>query len=132
MNWLLHHYFLPTLNPTLPDSSTSTSAQPTLRPLEPLLKQYKSLLKIITRDASLRTQYRPEIEKVERDVERWVAEAVVTADVASGEFVWGRDAGVDGNGEDENDEVDGKERWALNKLCDALLGKGVLVPLSKK
>lgn len=132
MNWLFHHYFLPTLNPTLPDPSTSTSTQPTLRPLEPLLKQYKTLLKLVTRDASLRTQYRLEIEKVERDMERWVAEAVVAADVASGEFAWGREAGVDGNGEDEADEVDSKERWALNKVCDALLEKGMLVPLSKK
>ena len=60
-------------------------------------------------------------------MERWVAEAVVAADVASGQFDWNRGDEEGGQGED-----DGKERWALNKICDALMEKGVLVPLSKK
>lgn len=62
---------------------------------------------------------------MERDVERWLAEAVIAADVASGEFGW------DTGGEDDVED-DGKERWALNKFCDALLEKGMIVPLSKK
>ncbi|KAJ2985821.1 hypothetical protein NUW54_g10020 [Trametes sanguinea] len=37
MGWLLHKYFMPTLNPSTPSGAP---AQP-LRPLEPLLKQYK-------------------------------------------------------------------------------------------
>src|ERR1700722_3031311 len=112
MSWLFHNYFLPTLNPL-----TALRSQPTLRPLAPLLKQYKSLLKLTTRDASLSTQYQPAIDRVVRDVERWVAETKVAANVGLG---W------------DADEGGASERWALDKLCDALLEKGILVPLSKK
>ncbi|KAJ6575519.1 Las1-like-domain-containing protein [Mycena sp. CBHHK59/15] len=109
MMWLLHNYFLPTLNPsTVPRPQAAP-----LRPLAPTLKQYKSLRKIITRDASLRSQYHQEIKSVFKDIERWVAEATVAANVAK-----------------EDQSV--KERWALERLCDALMEKGALVPLSKK
>ena len=72
MSWLFQNYFLPTLNPL-----TALRSQPTLRPLAPVLKQYKSLVKLTTRDASLRTQYEPAIDRVVRDLERWVAETKV-------------------------------------------------------
>lgn len=83
----------------------------------PILKHYKSLLKMITRDASLRSQYKFAIASSLKDVERWVAEAKVAANIAAGNLGW---------------EVDVKERWALELLGDALLEKGALVPLSKK
>ncbi|KAJ7101017.1 Las1-like-domain-containing protein [Mycena crocata] len=117
MSWLLHNYFLPTLNP-------STVAPPTpapLRSLAPVLKQYKYFRKVITRDASLRTQYHQELKGLSRDIERWIAEATVAANVAVGALGW--DAGEKG---------DQKERWALERLCDILMEKGVLVPLAKK
>lgn len=115
MAWLLHHYFLPTLNPI---TSSAVSAPP-LRPLAPLLKRYKVLLKTTNRDASLRTKYRAETTKVLRDIERWVAEAKVTA---TGTAVYD----IDG------EEDEGREKWALEKLCDGLLEKGALVSISKK
>jgi ribosomal biogenesis protein LAS1 len=123
--WLLHNYFLPTLNP-----STVSQAQVTqLRPLAPILKQYKSLLKITTRDASVVGQYKAAISAVQRDTERWVLEAKVAAEVAVGELGWeSGPASENLGGVDE----DLKERWALDRFCDGLLQKGLLVPLSKK
>ncbi|CAL1696177.1 unnamed protein product [Somion occarium] len=97
MAWLLNNYWLPTLNPT------------------------------VTRDASLRTHYQPEINKVVREIERWTSEAKVAANLALGTFDW--DVG------DESldlDQEDVREKWALDRLCDVLLAKGILVPQSKK
>ncbi|KAI0932663.1 hypothetical protein AcV5_004181 [Taiwanofungus camphoratus] len=119
MSWLLHNYFLPTLNP----STSVTTQRPALRSLSPLLKQYKTLLKSTTRDASLVPRLQPEITKVLRGVERWVAEAKVAGT--------GLDWDNDTRG-DNDEESDGRERWALERLCDALIEKGVLVPISKK
>ncbi|KAJ6519442.1 Las1-like-domain-containing protein [Mycena sanguinolenta] len=119
MTWLLHNYFLPTINP----STVAAPQSPSLRPLAPVLKQYKSLRKIVTRDASLKSQYQQEIKTVFRDVERWIAEATVSANVAVGELGWS----ASGKGDQS-----AKERWALERLCDALMEKGILVPLSKK
>ncbi|KAJ7693686.1 Las1-like-domain-containing protein [Mycena rosella] len=119
MTWLLHNYFLPTLNPsTVPPPQAAP-----LRPLAPVLKLYKSLRKIITRDASLRSQYHQEIKSVFKDVERWIAEATVAANVAVGELGWDTS---------QKGDQSAKERWALERLCDALMEKGALVPLSKK
>ncbi|KAJ7655181.1 Las1-like-domain-containing protein [Mycena polygramma] len=118
MAWLLHNYFLPTINP----STVVPPKSAPLRSLTPALKQYKALRKIITRDASLRSQYNQEIKAVFKDVERWIAEATVSANVAVGQLGWDTGRG------DQNS----KERWALDRLCDALMEKGALVPLSKK
>lgn len=124
MVWLLHNYFLPTLNPTAP----STAPAPPLRPLAPLLKQYKTLLKATTRDATLHVQYRTEITKTLRDVERWIAEAKVASSAATaGGVAWD-----DTPDENDDSEEDARERWALDRLADVLLEKGMLVPLSKK
>ena len=122
MAWLLHNYFIPALNPSAP----SKIKAPPLRPILPLLTQYKALLKTTTRDASLRTQYKAEVAQVLRELERWVAEARVAADVSAATLEWDTT-------DIEGAEVeDSRERWALEKLCDALLEKGGLVPLSKK
>ncbi|RDB29692.1 Protein LAS1 [Hypsizygus marmoreus] len=124
MVWLLHNYFLPTINP-----SSISETQAPLRPLTPILKQYKSLLKITTRDASLKTQYKPAVLAVMKDVDRWMAEAKVAANVADSGLEWEYS---DSEINLEAGEMDGKERWALERLCDGLLEKGALVPLSKK
>ncbi|EMD41590.1 hypothetical protein CERSUDRAFT_41872 [Gelatoporia subvermispora B] len=123
MTWLLHNYFLPTLNPSAPPPSRSAST----RPLAPILNRYKTLLKATNRDASLLTKLRPEMTKILRDIERWVAEAKVAATASAGELDW--DASRELH---SPDEADWRERWALEKLCDALVEKGALVPLSKK
>ena len=122
MAWLLQNYFLPTLNPTTP--SASHLQRPALRPLAPLLKQYKAFAKATARDASLAVKYKHEVIRVLRDVERWVAEAKVAAPVAA--TAW------DDIDSEEGDEVDPRERWALERLAEALLEKGALVPVSKK
>ncbi|KAI0047678.1 Las1-domain-containing protein [Auriscalpium vulgare] len=124
MNWLLHHYLLPTLNPPSDQPGPST-----LRPLGPLLKQHKNIMKAITRDASLRSQYQGDIVRVMRDTERWISEAKVAANVTAGELAWDAAEDVDG---DVAGEVDRKESWALERLSEELLAKGVLVPVAKK
>lgn len=124
MAWLLRNYFLPTLNP----ASVPQSTAPPLRSLQPVLKHFKGLMKITTRDASLGTQYKAEINSMLRDTERWLAEARVAANVAVGNIGWDLDA----SDQPDTDEIDPRERWALDRLCDALLEKGALVPLSKK
>ncbi|KIJ68797.1 hypothetical protein HYDPIDRAFT_82630 [Hydnomerulius pinastri MD-312] len=121
LSWLLHNYFYPTLNPSAPIPTA-----PPLRPVAPLLKSYKLFMKIIARDASLRKQRQDDIDAVMRDIERWIAEAKVSADLAVDTLGWGFDENA-GTG-----QVDAKEKWALETLCDALLEKGGIVPLSKK
>ncbi|KZT67598.1 Las1-domain-containing protein [Daedalea quercina L-15889] len=122
MAWLLQNYFLPTLNPSVPP--TSQSQRPTLRPLAPLLKHYKTLAKATVRDATLAIKYRHEAARVLRDVERWIAEAKIAAPVAA--TAW------DDIDEDEGGDGDARERWAVERLVDALLEKGAFVPVSKR
>ncbi|KAI0085676.1 Las1-domain-containing protein [Irpex rosettiformis] len=123
MSWLLHHYFIPALNP----SNIEPSKAPKLRPLYPVLAQYKSLLKSTNRDASLRTKYKQEITKVLRDIERWISEAKLASDITSAALDLD-----DTQADDDIDDVDPREWSALNRLCDHLLEKGGLVPVSKK
>lgn len=118
LTWLLNNYFLPILN-----QSTSTEPQPkTLPPLLPLLKRYKTLVKATLRDASLRTRYKANLSTVLKEIEGWIADAKVAANIAIGGIDWS------GTAEDE----DPREKWALDRLSDVLLLKSVLVPLSKK
>ena len=87
-----------------------------------------------------------------REVERWLAEARVAAvqvqmlmhpgEIASGLSSYRArqqpgdsaaavvDNGDDGEGEEL--ELEPREAWALDRLCDALLVKGALVPISRK
>lgn len=119
MSWLLQNYFLPVLNPlSIPHTKTS------FRPVSPLLNRYKTLMKLTTRDKSVQDQYQGELLAVQRDIERWVSEGKLGADpsVAFAGDGWDRD----------EDGEDWRERWALERLCDALVEKGALVPLSKK
>ena len=124
MTWLLHNYFLPTLNP----SAVPQSQQTSFRPIAPLLKQYKTLLKLTVRDASLATRNKSALAGLIREIERWISGAKVAANFAAGDFDW--KAGKLSDDVDTNDQY--RERWALEKLCDGLLEKGALVPLSKK
>ncbi|EED84778.1 predicted protein [Postia placenta Mad-698-R] len=109
LTWLLHNYFLPTLNPAAPPPASAPRAP--LRPLAPLLKRYKALQKAAARDVSLAPQLAPEITRVLRDAERWVADARLAAP---------------GAGWDDRDAADTRERWALDRLCDELLARGAL------
>ncbi|CAA7259974.1 unnamed protein product [Cyclocybe aegerita] len=122
MSWLLHNYYLPILNPV---STRLTTSAPPLRPLAPMLKFYKNTMKSITRDVSLMSQLKPKIVGILRDLERWIAECRVTANVAVGEVGWYA-------GQTDGADTDAKETWALERFCDGLAEKGMLVPLSKK
>jgi ribosomal biogenesis protein LAS1 len=82
-------------------------------------------MKTTLRDNSLRPRYDSDINRVLRDIERWVAEAKVAANVAAG-------FGFDSDGFSKNEADDIREKWAMDRLCDALLDKGALVPVSKK
>lgn len=112
MTWLLHNYWIPTINP-VPPSQVKTKP---VRPLTPILKQYKALMKLTTRDASLKGKYKQNLQSLLNDVERWFAEAMISV---SGQLAW-----------DSHDEE--REKFALQQLCDPLLEKGFLVPLAKK
>ena len=80
-------------------------------------------MKLVTRDASLLNQYKIELRDIYRSLERWIGEAKVTA--TSAMFTgWGTRQTEDGDDE--------SERWALERLCEALTEKGGLVPTSVK
>jgi len=119
MVWLLHNYYLPTLNPA---QELAPAAPP--RPLLPILKSYKDIMKTITRDVALLPRYKPKLITVLRDLERWIAECKVAANVAAGEVGFGSEY-IIGN-------ADFKEIWALESFCDGLAANGMLVPLAKK
>ncbi|KAG9041227.1 rRNA-processing protein las1 [Tulasnella sp. UAMH 9824] len=116
LTWLLHNYFMPTLSPAL--SSSQSTIQ--LSPVEPILQRYKSLTKATSKDITLQKKRTAEFDKVFRDLERWIGEAKIASWGAMNLSV------VD------DDEDDWKEGWALDRLCEALLGRGGLVPVSKK
>jgi hypothetical protein len=128
--------------PTLHPSRTLPQA-PVLRPLAPLLDAYKTLQKLVLRDASLKKRHEPDIIQALRDVERWLSEARVAKIAAEDRAGWDigprereeRDVqrhNITGEGAEDHDESDAAEAWALNCLCDALLEPGTLVPASKK
>ena len=127
------------------------SSSHSIRPVEPLLRRYKTLLKTVSRDASLRARHAADISGVLREIERWLAEARLAAAVhtrgnefASSLSYRGRQhagepvvAAIVANGDDDDDwdeeeEPEPREAWTLDRLCDALLVKGALVPISRK
>jgi len=63
-------------------------------------------------------------------LERWISEAKLAANISSGELGWAN--GYSPEATKSEDEADAKEIWALEKFCDGLAEKGMLVPLSKR
>ncbi|KIY69720.1 Las1-domain-containing protein [Cylindrobasidium torrendii FP15055 ss-10] len=110
MVWLFNNYWLPTSNPT-----TVPKLEPVLRPIAPIFNEYRRLVKATVRDHSIKVSYQQPIARIVREIERWVSEAQVAID----------------HGLETGDAGD-KESFALEKLSDELLEKGVLVPLAKK
>ncbi|KAI0286742.1 hypothetical protein BGY98DRAFT_929858 [Russula aff. rugulosa BPL654] len=99
-----------TLNPSPAQAQLNS-----IRPVEPLLRRYKNLLKTVLRDASLRARHAVDVSGILREIERWLAEALLRA----GESVV---AAVGDNSDEEPEPRD----WDLNILCDALLVKRAL------
>ncbi|KAG8897615.1 rRNA-processing protein las1, partial [Tulasnella sp. 417] len=83
-------------------------------------ERYKSLVKATSKDITLQKKRSVDFDKVFRGLERWIGEAKIASWGAMNLSV------VD------DDEHDWKEGWALDRLCEALLGRGGLVPVSKK
>ena len=115
--------------PVLHPSSTEPDRRQPLRSAAPLLKKYSGLMKVVTRDESLRQKYQPEIDGVLRDIERWIAEAKVAVDISSGNLGW---EGIELDDSAASSMQATEERLALEALCDNLMEKGALVPLAKK
>lgn len=57
-----------------------------------------------------------------RDIERWITETKVSAELAVNPLGW----------EFDDARVDIRERWALEVICNALLERGAIVPVSKR
>ncbi|KAH9043781.1 Las1-domain-containing protein [Lactarius pseudohatsudake] len=126
--WLLHNYFRPTLDPTLAHAAPQIRHR--LRPAEPLLRRYKGLLKSRARDDDAARRDNADVRAVLRELERWLAEARIAGASAQStnenEGWWHARADDDGDGDEP------REAWALDRLCEALLARGALVPLSRK
>ncbi|GJN94484.1 hypothetical protein Rhopal_007564-T1 [Rhodotorula paludigena] len=122
LDWLYTHYWLPALSSH--SSTAAASFDPSLAsslpalPLAPLrthlLTTYKHLTKSSLRDASLAGRQKADLQRVYRDVERWVAENSLGG-------------GPRGNAREEK----ARER-ALEGLAEVLWSEGGLVPLAKK
>lgn len=90
-------------------------------------------MKIVSRDASLTSKHTHELTGFMKDIDRWLSEAAAAADVSFGEVGWERSTCRSNSQSPESlSGQDLKERWALDRLCDELLEKGALVPLSKR
>ena len=116
---MLHNYFLPTLSASNAEASIPAIQ---LSPLQPLFKQYKLIMKAISRDASLKSQYKDELARTLRDIERWIGEAKI----ASSSVIF------NGWGASDPNDTDEDERWALERLSEALIDRGGLVPVSSR
>ncbi|KAH9176993.1 Las1-like-domain-containing protein [Lactarius sanguifluus] len=130
LTWLLHHYFRPTLDPTL--AHAAPQIRHSLRPAEPLLRRYKGLLKSLARDDdAARRDNNADVRAVLRELERWLAEARIAGANAQStnenEGWWHARAD-----DDDGDGGEPRDAWALDRLCEALLARGALVPLSRK
>jgi ribosomal biogenesis protein LAS1 len=133
MAWLYDNYFLPLLTPSTAMPKTRASSD-TLRQH---LQTYKTLQKKLTRDASLYSSVSPEVSRVLRDIEHWIAVSRVDAAVLGNVCL-----DLPPHNSDDPTELDGvhlvkasidsQERWALERLCDVLIERGALVPVSKR
>jgi hypothetical protein len=108
LSWLGKNYFLPTLTKNAPRAPDSTP------PLEPLLKQYKTLMKSILRDRSIQGSMEGDLDMALRSFDAWIGQAATAA-----WSLWDSDAAERG-------------KWALEKLSLALTQSGGLVPVAKK
>ncbi|KAG8884687.1 rRNA-processing protein las1 [Tulasnella sp. 332] len=117
--WLLRNYFIPTIHPT-----PSVEVQPTmvLPSFAPLLQEYKALMKLQANDSSLIHRQRDNLNRILRNMERWINETKLAL---RGSFGF--------QGIDEGNNVEEQsEGLALDYLCDNMLVKGGLFRVSKK
>ncbi|CAE6520310.1 unnamed protein product [Rhizoctonia solani] len=115
MQWLLNRYFLPTLSP----SNATELERMEIPPLDPLLTEYKSLMKTCLRDTSLQGRSKTEVERLFKEFSAWIG------DVAT---LYAADLSVQGS---ESNITDQKLKFATRKFCERLCDRNGLVPLSK-
>ncbi|EUC67296.1 Las1-domain protein [Rhizoctonia solani AG-3 Rhs1AP] len=115
MQWLLNRYFLPTLSP----SNSTDLERIDIPPLDPLLAEYKALMKACLRDTSLQGRSKAEIEKLFKGFSAWIG------DVST---LYAADLSVQGC---EYNLTDQKLKFATRKFCESLCDRNGLVPLSK-
>ncbi|KAG8874223.1 rRNA-processing protein las1 [Serendipita sp. 405] len=111
LSWIEQRYFTPALANN--QQPLSTGPDP-LRPLNPLLKQYKAAFKLVIKDVSLKKSMSSEITAILRAFDGWISEAATVA-----WSTW------------DSDEEE-RTSWALEKLCTALTQPGGLVPVAKR
>lgn len=116
MQWLLNRYFLPTLSPTSTAGLESIDAPS----LEPLLTEYKSLMKTCIRDASLLGRSKPDIDRLLKRFSAWIA------DVST---LYAVDLSIQYSGSNITAR---KLKFATRKFCERLCERNGLVPLSKR
>ncbi|KAH7340513.1 Las1-domain-containing protein [Rhizoctonia solani] len=115
MQWLLNRYFLPTLSP----SNTTELERIEIPPLDPLLAEYKALMKTCLRDTSLQGRSKAEIEKLFKGFSTWIG------DVST---LYAADLSVQAS---ESNITGQKLKFAIRKFCEGLCERNGLVPLSK-
>lgn len=115
MQWLLNRYFLPTLSPP----STTALESIEIPSLDPLLSEYKSLMKTCLRDASLQGRIKADVEKLLKSFSAWIA------DVST---LYAVDLSIQSSGSDVSTQ---KLKVATQKFCERLCERNGLVPLSK-
>ncbi|CAE6392889.1 unnamed protein product [Rhizoctonia solani] len=115
MQWLLSRYFLPTLSP----SNTTDLERLEIPALDPLLTEYKNLMKTCLRDASLQGRNKVEVERLLKGFSAW------TSDVST---LYAVDLSIQGS---ESNITAQKLKFATRKFCERLCDKNGLVPVSK-
>ncbi|KAG8998110.1 rRNA-processing protein las1 [Tulasnella sp. JGI-2019a] len=118
--WLLRHYFIPTIHPMQPANIEPSISLP---PFGPLIQEYKALMKLQIGDSSLISRQQDDLNRILRNVERWISEV---------NLAFGRSPSLDIQGIGGEDADDWDETLALDYLCEKLVVKGVLLRVPKK
>jgi ribosomal biogenesis protein LAS1 len=116
MQWLLNRYFLPTLSPSTANSTEGIE----IPPIDPLLTQYKSLMKAGLKDASLQGRNKPDVDRLLKGFAGWIADvsALYAAELSV--------RSSDGNTPAQRTKI------GTQRFCERLCDKSGLVPTSKR
>ncbi|WFC98655.1 rRNA-processing protein las1 [Malassezia yamatoensis] len=139
LHWLNHHYWLPTLSPSLAQDSTEYDDEEPRRQAAAeaahLLHTYRAHAQALARDRSLALRGTSPLVKVVEDLENWVhneADRLATqvSDRERGEILsngWPRD-----NMEDNNEAAKLAQATTLMILSTQLLLPGAFIPATKE
>ena len=85
-------------------------------------------MKTLSRDVSLVPQFKGEVTQILQEVENWILNTRLAASAAIFRG-WGTETS---SSRGDHASEDWREHWGLERLCDALLDRGGLVPVSSK